>query len=846
MGDPSAAISGAFLRGFACAILLVMASLAPEQRAVAETLSAAVARDADWTTQRADVPTPPTLGSGFIPHAKLFDVATKPSHGLPEAAVNRAVDSDDTDTGVALRPVAEAMALQLYIPDPDEVKLPQFLLQTRAALSKKVVEITAASSLPTLWSVPQSLLDQLDDLATERATRAWATETQQLIAQLMRDIPSDSQRNDAARQADTLVHLQSQAAQVESMAARLRIAALARTLRRAGHALNRRLAVWGHIVHHAALPAAASLPLDREGLRNRKDLLSRLDALEATIDTGEVGEAWREYLLLDGLRHWPTTGNVSQASLGQRKPSAEVASKILLHKAMQRIDNRSLSSSQREFLASKPVSALRAELRRLTADSVDVPHLLQLLERYEATTLASDARHLARARTDLTLAQTDAWQPLAGRLNAHYRNANCRIAITEKLLNLMIPQRDPECNPIDDTVLGIPVSGESVTVSDVSIGLIPDPRRILLSLDVTGQIAAETYSSSGPATFHNTSQSIYRASKPIEFDLSGLHLYPAEVAVSNQMRLRSLETDFDDIPLIGSIVQNIARTQHAKSQPAAQREVKWKIGRKAQRKIDFEADTRLGHVSQRMKERILAPLDEMDLKPTMVSTVTTNQRIVMRLRLADDDQLGAHTPRPRALANSLASLQVHQSVLNNLLQQLDLDNHTFTMSAFASHISKRLHLEEPWTVDTASRNVQITFAKNDAADVHFENGRVAITLSIARLHKSRKSWRNFQIRAYYRPDVEGLRLRLIRDGIIHLMGPRRSTTDQIALRGVFNRIFSERRPLNLTPARLQDGPQFKGLTISQCLIDDGWIALALGHTPSFVGPIVGTTVAMKP
>ena len=50
----------------------------------------------------------------------------------------------------------------------------------------------------------------------------------------------------------------------------------------------------------------------------------------------------------------------------------------------------------------------------------------------------------------------------------------------------------------------------------------------------------------------------------------------------------------------------------------------------------------------------------------------------VRLRLASDHQLSGHTPRPRAMAGSLASLQVHESLLNNVLEQLRLEGRTMT------------------------------------------------------------------------------------------------------------------------------------------------------------------------
>jgi len=92
----------------------------------------------------------------------------------------------------------------------------------------------------------------------------------------------------------------------------------------------------------------------------------------------------------------------------------------------------------------------------------------------------------------------------------------------------------------------------------------------------------------------------------------------------------------------------------------------------------------------------------------------------------------------------------------------------------------------------------------------------------------RRSWRDFQVRVFYRPKLEGLSIKLVRDGIVQLSAKRLDTGSQIAVRGVFSKTFSKHRPLILTPIRFTEDPRLKGLVISQFVIDDGWIGLALG------------------
>ena len=125
-------------------------------------------------------------------------------------------------------------------------------------------------------------------------------------------------------------------------------------------------------------------------------------------------------------------------------------------------------------------------------------------------------------------------------------------------------------------------------------------------------------------------------------------------------------------------------------------------------------------------------------------------------------------------------------------------------------------------------DISITFAPKDAVRVRCADGRLELSVSIAKLAKDTRSWRDFQVRASYRPETDGRRAELVRDGIVQLVGKHLNTGAQIALRGVFSRTFSKQKPWVLTPERLATDPRLADLGITQFVIDDGWVGIALG------------------
>ena len=252
---------------------------------------------------------------------------------------------------------------------------------------------------------------------------------------------------------------------------------------------------------------------------------------------------------------------------------------------------------------------------------------------------------------------------------------------------------------------------------------------------------------------------------------------------------------------------------------------------KVQTRIDTEANAKLGQVAKRLQEKVFAPLDG-SLDPQWISAETTDRRVVARIRLAGKDQLGSHTPRPQAPADCLVSFQLHESVIHNVVQRLDLDGRTFTLPELSRHIAHMLSRPEPVEDNPEHNNVLITFVKKDAV-------RVRCT---ERSCGSRGLDRQACHRIAAMEGLSGVGALSPRDQrAFGGTGPRRrhSTIGLTAHhrladspRTVFSRAFSKKTPLVLTPERLATDPNLADVGITQFVVDDGWVAVALGvrHT----------------
>jgi hypothetical protein len=299
-------------------------------------------------------------------------------------------------------------------------------------------------------------------------------------------------------------------------------------------------------------------------------------------------------------------------------------------------------------------------------------------------------------------------------------------------------------------------------------------------------------------------------------------------AESRYNNLVSLETDYDAVPILGSVVRNYALSQHDGARDQARMEVEHKVAAKARGLLDAQLAPRVAQATENFRQKVLAPLERLGIDATPIDMATTSERMTLRVRLSGQDQLGAHTPRPRALSDSLISFQIHQSALNNMLERLELNGQQFELPELFKWLAQKMDRPQGAAPEDLPDGVKLTFAEHDAIRVRCENDRAEVTIALAELRQGRKVWRNFTARAYYRTDVSSLEARLVRDGIVYLEGPELQGKAEFVLRGIFSKVMSHNRPLNLVPEKLTSDARVQDLQINQFVIEDGWIGLAYG------------------
>ena len=477
-------------------------------------------------------------------------------------------------------------------------------------------------------------------------------------------------------------------------------------------------------------------------------------------------------------------------------------------------------------LAATPIATV-ATTDQLPGPSATVANLLAAIEQFESDAIAPHAAAVQLAAGAVTASTPSASSDLLRAISHQYAAPNLRISLRETFLTRLMPKTTRRTEGLNDTVLGRPVRGRRELAQTTSIRLVPDSDELCFTLTVDGELNTYGITDAGPISLTSSGSGSFTVWKPVKICPDGLLVGPATASASNRARLMDVSTSFDSVPLMGSLLRTLAKNQHAENLPEANREVAQKIVWQSCRQCNREAEEKFAELSKQVEENIWNPLVGLGLAPTPFME-TTDETATLRLRLHADNQLAAHTPRPREPTGALFGMQVHQSTLNNAFDRLGIAGEKLSLEALFIQVQERLG-REPKLPDDLPEGVTVTFEAIEPIRVEFADGLVNVKLAIDALESGRRDWYDVIGQVCYKPVAIGNRVLLEREGPIRISGPGHRGRIEFALRTIFGKIFPKERPLVVLPAKVTDHPGLRDLVASQAVSWDGWLALALSE-----------------
>ena len=681
-------------------------------------------------------------------------------------------------------------------------------LATWIAVSSMAIGLVADED-KSAWTKPRQLIHQLEAMGENPLTETWSRTTLQLISFIGESNQSSRQRLISLQQ------LAKQRDQISTILADLQKSQSATNpqhevyndLVRMHYRLSRRIAVWDAVLR---LPVQDSVGDSGPMLRN---------ASYGKIDFSQLPRGWVEFLRLNEFHEAFGTLNPD------REQQRETARRILA-----RIYAPTLTAKQSDFVLSAIDDEVLNFLKDHASEPVDPADLIHQLEYYEARPSNRSSHKLNQRYQDLYWSTDPRYQRVAQALDAHYRNANFRLAISQEFMNRLLPELPTIAEPVSDTIQGARVSGSSQISNQLQVNLIPDPKRLNLQIQTDGQVHSDTVARTKGFRILNQGLAQFQVYKQITVDANGIDGSSRAYATStaNQL-LVGVQSKLDHLPVLGNLARKVAEKKVREQAPETNQLLRRKVARSAEQRVEEIFDKQIAKVEQNASKHLLQPLMALDLDPEPIQLATTTNQVVMRYRLAGRDQMAANTARPLDNQQSLLSFQLHQSLINNSIARLELQGRTFDSDSLAKHLQEKLGLKQQALMDNgdAPRDAEFTFDSYDPIRISFETDRILITLKFKELKvNDRKSVKRAQMTAAYSVTTDGLKVRLRQDESRKVLGGR-GAGEKFIISTALNLLFDEQYEFNGLPAQFREYPQAQSLMVSQLVIDDGWIGVSL-------------------
>lgn len=468
----------------------------------------------------------------------------------------------------------------------------------------------------------------------------------------------------------------------------------------------------------------------------------------------------------------------------------------------------------------------------------DIPDLLSRLEHFEQSGASESSERVANAARRMLASDDPAAQAFARRIGQHYRNLNVRLTLSPEFLKRVLPQPEDEDGRVAEWIDGHLVYGRSTTSTQVDLDLEPHEHAWHLVFSAEGTVSSRTRMSAGAATFSSANRSWFEAQVPIVLSHTGAQAGEPRVRVSSASRLNDVATNFDNVPLIGAMARGYAEYRHEQRQSETRSEIDRRVAQRVRTTIGEQIETKMAESRERVSGQLLGPLETLGLDVGPTALATTDTELVLRTRLAAGDQLAAFTPRPRAPDTCWASLQMHESAANNLVDRLELAGKHFTLPDLSRYLADKSGRPLQAVPTDLPSNVAVAFSSVDPVRVFCRDDQLEICLRLDRLEVGEHTAQDVHIRVFYKPEVTAGEAYLVRDGGLQLASSD-GTRSRFMVRSVLAKVFAANRAWPIATAAQLDAMNLADVGIVQAELRDGWVALALA-------PVENRAIAAPP
>jgi hypothetical protein len=463
-------------------------------------------------------------------------------------------------------------------------------------------------------------------------------------------------------------------------------------------------------------------------------------SLESHLGTIRTGAGWVKYLQVGQVRGAVSGGDADKALTALTAVQTRLKGKDELADAR-----------ARDFLKTPPVAAyeqaIDGYLATVAAPAApannpelrkNLAELLAALEQYEDTHTSASSATVRKAYEAVRGTSPDGGALITRALRNNYFNYNLRVVASEAFMSKLIGQSRDETGPVRDFILGADVYGTQATHTDVSIDLIPSSSNVQFYLVASGHVNANTEGYTSQATISTFGNHFFTARKRIGFNGERFWTSPATINISTNNTTMGAQTH---VPLMNWFARGVAMRRANEMRGESEAIAASRLQDRVLPQFNSEVDKQFAPNGKNSQDlhRTRDALQELKLYPDAESWSSTDSELRHASRLMAPTELGGNEPNPALVLGRGATILVHESMINNATDRLELAGKTMSedelQAKLEGNFSKLLgrevkfkKKEKPEQTEEDQGPKTFVFDKNDPIRVTVADGKLTVTL----------------------------------------------------------------------------------------------------------------------
>jgi hypothetical protein len=581
-------------------------------------------------------------------------------------------------------------------------------------------------------------------------------------------------------------------------------------------------------------PAPAAVDEAAAGLRRA------LEPLRALLARSKSGADWRKYL------DWP--------ALEAQAASGAAADPRTLRDLQELFDAPETGLDMPDFVRVRRALTRYAEAADAARGSGAARYgqrLTALAGALRGAATGGSSESLATVAPTLErLVESGQADGLVRRIRGSFMQPNIRLAVQERFVNVMVDRRIDAPMPVDEVVLGTRVRGMGRTTGRVSVDFVPAADRAAVDLVLAARNVSTTRGGRGPVTVHSRGTTDLAARRRI-------FVTPDSIAASAVEASADTDSQITGIGVSSRcgrrLIRRIATRKVAESKPQAEAIASGRARDRLRRQFEEQTSPVLPQFLEQFRSRVRAPLEARGFYPESLDFSTSATELVVSARKAQAAQFAAASPPPLPDPGNVATVSVHESAVNNVLEQR-FGGVRFTQDDVAK-MAKEFQAPMPTSLEseTEQQPWAVTFAKYRPITVSAGDGRMKLMVRGDKFVSGEREFPGMDIWATYAIGRAPFGIVLVREGDVQIYPPgfRPGTGEKLSpaetsLRRILQRRFDKLFKATIEIPDIEPTGQLATLgrlPMNELVARrDGWIMAGWRQagTPGCPAPIVTT------